>query len=38
LPFNAGRANPGTVIAIQVQVSYQGLTATTPTSYLLWFY
>ncbi|MDW8328192.1 MAG: hypothetical protein RMK99_16635 [Anaerolineales bacterium] len=36
--FNAGRYKSGTVIAIEVQVSYQGLTTKTPTSYLLWFY
>lgn len=37
-PFNAGRSTPGTVVAIEIQVSHQGLTTRTPTSYLLWFY
>ncbi|MCS6910423.1 MAG: hypothetical protein NZM11_07625 [Anaerolineales bacterium] len=36
--FNAGRYKAGTVIAVEVQVSYQGLMTKTPTSYLLWFY
>lgn len=38
LPFNAGRFTPGTVIAVEIQVSHQGLTTRTPTSYLIWFY
>ncbi len=38
LSFNAGRFPPGTVVAIEVQASYQGLTTKVPTSYLLWFY
>lgn len=38
LSFNAGRFTPGTVIAVEIQVSHQGLTTRTPTSYLIWFY
>lgn len=36
--FSAGRYKSGTVIAVEVQISHQGLTTKTPTSYLLWFY
>lgn len=36
--FNSGKFTPGTSVALEFTITYSGLTTTTTTSYLVWFY